>query len=59
MDYEYKVQIATKGKDDWILSVPSFDNEINAKVWARRYGEMCPRTTVRVVRRSKEWEVVE
>ena len=59
MNYEYKVQIGTKGKDDWIMSTYSFKNEINAKVWAKRCKEMRPNAKTRIVRRPKDWEVVE
>lgn len=57
--YEYKVQIHSGGKTDWILSHDSFNNDILAKVWARRYRGVYPSAKTRIVRRPLEWEVVE
>lgn len=59
MKYEYKVQIHSGGKTDWILSRYSFNNDIQAKVWARRYRGVYPSAKTRIVRRPKDWEVVE
>ena len=59
MNYEYKVQILSPSKDEWLLSADTFVSEIYARVWARRCRGVYPHATTRIVRRPKDWEVVE
>ena len=59
MNYEYRVQILSPSKDEWLLSADTFVSEIYARVWARRYCGVCPKAKTRIVRRPKDWEVVE
>lgn len=60
MNYEYKVQIKTNDKEDWITTTPWFKNIIDARVFAKRYKSMCRNLAgTRIVRRPTDWEVVE